>query len=129
MKLNKLDHLLLSMLCNGREPLHALYSDTTKRLKKVQANDLVNALANVVKIGYASCYFYNDMEQRYEPCGEVNAANLREHVSTRAPAELSNWPDESFGGEYFFEITEKGITEEAKEMYAGYYAGAILEDG
>jgi hypothetical protein len=128
MTLSKLEHLLLSMLCNGREPLHALYSDATKREADLLPEELVDALANLINIGYTRCYFYNEMHQKYEQRVGVTISALRKHLRSRPPEELRSWPTETVGGEYFFELTQAGLTEEQDKAYAHYYADREMDD-
>ena len=54
---------------------------------------------------------------------------LLKHGAGRTPEELSKWPDESLGGEYFFDITEEGRSGEAKEIYSEYYPDAEAVGG
>ena len=46
------------------------------------------------------------------------------YCTGRTEEGLGRWPAETLGGEYFFEITEKGRKEEARETYSEYYPDA-----
>lgn len=129
MNLNKLEHLLLSSMCNDREPLHALYSDAVREMSQVDVKQVIDGLLQLARLGLAKSCFYDEKTGRYKPQPTTKRETLLKHVAGRTTEELANWPAESFGGEYFFEMTAKGRKEEAKETYSAYYPDAATAGG
>ena len=129
MKLSRLEHLLLSTMCEDREPFHALYADSIREIPGLPAQHVIEGLLQLYRLGFAKCYFFNDTTGRYEPRASMSREALLKHCASRTPEELGKWPDESLGGEYFFDITDEGRREEAKEIYAEYYPDAEAVEG
>ncbi len=122
MKLTKLEHYLLSSLCDDLEPLHILYADLKKELPDTDRSSFIGALAKLASLGLLKAYFYDYSSGAYEPRGEITQDVLRMHWRGPTEESLSEYPARSLGGELFFEITEKGRREEARKIYAPYYA-------
>ncbi len=119
-RLNSLEHFLLSIMTHGREPLHVLRADGKRVLKGVSTEDVVKALVELVFRGYANPYFYSGKTGKSDQLKVITVQQLAEHLQDTNETEFGEWP---FGkaGEYFFEITEQGRTEEDKREYQGYY--------
>ncbi len=126
MKLSRLEHLLLGTMCNEMEPLHALYADSTKEIEGVTVEGVIDGLLHLCQLGLARPYFYSETTGKYEPLAKLAREELLKHCAGRTGKELGRWPDEAFKGEYFFEITEKGREEEAREVYSEYYSDADI---
>lgn len=121
MDLNRLEHFVLSSLCDDIEPLHMLYADSRRELPDVTVDSFILALLKLYRLGLIKPCFFDYTRSKYHPLKELNGESLQKHFSMRTEAQARQYPKESFGGEYFFEITEKGREEEAKEAYSKYY--------
>lgn len=121
MRLSRLEHFILSSVCDDIEPLHILYADSQRELPNVESGSFIVALQELYRLGLMKPYFFDYERHKYKPLKEVTQESLQKHFSRRSEDKLRQYPDESFGGEYFFEITEKGREEEAKEIYSEYY--------
>lgn len=127
MKLNRLEHFVLTSLCDDIEPLHMLYADALRELFHVDSSSFIAALVKLYRLGLAKPYFFDYARSKYLPVEKVTEASLQKHFSRRSEDKLRQYPDGSFGGEYFFEITEAGRKEEAKEIYGEYYPDTEAE--
>jgi len=119
--LTRLEHRVLSGACNGKEPLHILFSEAKRDLGDVSPADFIGVIAKLVGLGYLSAYFFSYATTQYQRLPFVAEGVLMAHCAGRTYAELLDYPPESKDGEYFFEVTDLGRAEEAKDVYSVYY--------
>jgi len=114
--LNRLEHHLLSIQVDAVEPLYALYADTNRDIEGATLDLILQALVKLVSMGFSKCLLDEDGE--LVPYKKLTLDDLRRRFAGLSEEERKKYPNIP---EYFFEITEKGRVEEAKEIYNAYY--------
>jgi hypothetical protein len=114
--LNRLEHRLLSMQVDAIEPLYALYADTNRDIEGATLALVLKALLKLVSMGFSKCLLNKDGELK--PYKKLTLDDLRRRFASLSEEKRRKYPNVP---EYFFEITEKGRIEEAKEIYDAYY--------
>jgi hypothetical protein len=116
-ELNRLEHNILSLLTNFIVPLYAIYADMMRDLDKVSLDTILGALVRLVEMDFAECYMVTDSgPKRIE---RLTLYDLQQRCSGLSEKELAEYP--VYVPEYEFKITEKGITEETRDIYDAYY--------
>lgn len=115
--LNRLEHNILSLLTNFTVPLYAIYVDMTRDFNRVSLDTILQALVRLVEIKFAECYVVTDIDPKHTE--KLTLDDLQQRCSGLSEKELREYP--MHAPEYEFKITDKGIEEEAKEIYDAYY--------
>ena len=116
--LNRLEHNLLSMQVNDIEPLFTLYSDTSRDVKGATLNLVLQALIKLINLGYSQC-IRNNEEGTWYPCNNVTLGDLKKRFEGQSEEEKKQYP--MHVNEYYFQLTDQGRIEEAKDIYDSYY--------
>lgn len=114
--LNRLEHNLLSMQIDDIEPLYVLYADTVRDIEGTTLDLILQALIKLVNLGFSECRLEKDDKLR--PCKKLTLEDLKKRFAGQSEEERRKYPDVP---EYYFEVTEKGRKEDAKDIYAAYY--------
>jgi len=115
--LNRLEHSLLSMQVDDIEPLFILYADTIRDIEGTTLDLVLRALVKLVNLGFSRCILEEEGELR--PYKKPTFNELKRRFDGLSEEEKKEYPMNR--PEYYFEITEKGRVEEAKEIYDAYY--------
>jgi hypothetical protein len=115
--LNRLEHSLLSMQMDDIEPLFILYADTMRNIEGANLELILQALIKLVNIGFSKCIQHK--WGKWRPCNDPSIDKLRHRFDGLSEEKRRKYPE--FLCEYYFEITEKGRLEEAKDIYDEYY--------
>ena len=120
--LSRLEHNLLSMIAFDEEPLFVLYRDTMRDIEGATLDLIVQTLVKFVRMGFIKCYFITNghlyVKSERKPIDEPTVDELKRHASAYSEEDLRYYPSH---GDYYFQITEKGEAEEAKDIYDIYY--------
>ena len=114
--LNRLEHNLLSMQVDDVEPMFVLYADTVRDVEGATLDLVAQALARLVELGLSRCYV---VDKEWTRCERLTFEDLKRRFHGLSEKERREYP--LYVPEYYFEITDRGRTEEAKEVYAAYY--------
>ncbi len=106
-----------------------LYADSQSELPDLTVDSFIPALLKLHRLGLVKPYFFDYARSKYHLLKDLTSEGLQKHFAMRTEAEARQYPKETFGGEYFFEITAKGRKEEAKEIYGAYYRDPATAEG
>jgi hypothetical protein len=115
--LNRLEHNLLSRQVDDIEPLFILYADTNRDIEGATLDSILQALVKLVNLGYSQCM--KNKEGKWQLCKTLTFEDLKNRFEGQSEEEKKQYP--MHVNEYYFEATEQGRTEEAKEIYNAYY--------
>ena len=114
--LNKLLHLTLGTTTNGWEPIHARYEDALRNFADVTFDCFVESLVNLFNMGYVDCYVEEDTDR---PINKLTKDELLGHYGGNlSEDEIMSYPNNPV---HYFKATQKGIEEEARDIYDAYY--------
>lgn len=114
--LNRLEHHLLSMQGNESEPLFILYADTIRDVEGATLDLVLQALIKLVNLGFSKCILINFGKK--QTCESLTFEDLEKRFEGLTEEQKKEYPS---GDEYYFETTDQGRIEEAKEVYNEYY--------
>jgi hypothetical protein len=122
LKLNKIEHHLLSMQGNESEPLFILYADTIRDYKGATLDIVLESLIKLNTLGYSECIIKEEEDEKgkWRICNNLTIGDLKKRFKGQSEEEKVNYP--SHTNEYYFQITDKGRKEEAKKIYDTYYS-------
>ena len=115
--LNRLEHHVLSMHVDDIEPLFVLYADTIRDVEGANLELVVQALIKLRDLGYTQCI--RNEEGVWYSCNDVIFEDLKNRFEGQSEEEKKQYPMHT--EEYYFQITDKGRAEEAKDIYNAYY--------
>lgn len=116
-RLSRLEHSLLSTTADVIAPLYSLYDDVMREIEGADLEQVLQALMKLVELGLCRCLL--DVKNRgWEPVEHLNIEDLRRRCSGHMEEKYLGYPDVI---EYWFEITDKGRKEEARDIYEVYY--------
>jgi len=98
------------------EPMFILYADEN-RDEGATLDEVLQALVKLVNLGFSKCRL-EENNRIGRVCQNLTVDDLKRRFAGQPEKEQKEYPDVP---EYYFEITEKGRQEEAKEMYEEYY--------
>jgi hypothetical protein len=121
--LNRLEHNLLAMQMDDEEPLFILYADTMRDIEGATLHLIIQALVKLVRLGFSKCYFVANGDfpsnVEWKPIDKPTIEGLKRHANAYSEEDLKTYPKY---GDYYFQITDKGMIEGAKDIYASYYS-------
>jgi hypothetical protein len=113
--LSRIEHNLLSMQMEDIEPLFVLYASINRDIEGATLDLILKALIKLVKLDLSHVYIV-DTERKLIP--KITLKNLKRRFKDLPKQEWGKYPETP---EYYFEITEQGRQEEAKQKYDVYY--------
>src|ERR1039458_2425032 len=105
------------MQTNDLEPLYILYSDAARDIEDANLDLVLQALIRLVTLGFSRCL--QKKHETWRPCKAITLEDLKKRFVGLSDQEKKEYPMNT--PEYYFEITEKGREEEAKQTYDAYY--------
>ena len=116
-ELNKLEHYLLSKLTDDIEPLFILYSDSIRDIRGTSLDLILQSLINLINLNFSNCL--QKKWGKWRSCKKLTITTLQKRFAGLSEANRTKYPNNV--AEYYFEITEKGRIEQAKEIYDKYH--------
>ena len=115
--LNQIEHSLLSMQVDDSEPLFILYADTKRDFENTDLDTILKSIIKLVELGYSKCLVHKD--DKWDVYDNISLKDLQDRFAGLSEKEKLEYP--IYIDEYYFQITEMGRIEEAKEIYDRYY--------
>ena len=96
---------------------YTLYAGTIRDVEGATLDLVLQALIKLVSLGYTQCI--RNEEGTWVPCNNVTFEDLKNRFEGQSEEEKKQYP--MHVNEYYFQITDKGRAEEAKDIYDAYY--------
>ena len=78
---------------------------------------VLEALIKLIDLDFSKCIIKKD--EKWQTCKHLTLSDLKKRFEGQTEEEQTEYPMHM--NEYYFKITDKGRTEEAKKIYGAYY--------